>query len=92
MKKTIITALCMAASTIVSADNVIVTETSTWKSVPITVDAANNTYMVKGSVPSGEYYYTYPGYRCLTVQKTVDGLTPRIFHADGGTEIYCYPE
>jgi hypothetical protein len=94
MKKTIISALCMAASTIVSADNVIVTETSTWKSVPVTVNADKHTYVVTGTMPTGDYYYSYPGYRCFSVQREVAGVTPIIYRSsvDNGTDIYCYPE
>lgn len=75
--------------------NTIVTETSTWKSVPIQVDTSGNTYTVVGPVPTDttDYYYTYSGYRCFKQQREV-GIDAVIFKASvsGGTDIYCYPE
>lgn len=93
MKK-LLTALLVLSSTVVFADNVIVTQTKTWKSVPITVDEEKHVYTIEGTAPEGEYYYTYPGYRCLTEKRDVVGINALIFHAgvSGGTDIYCYPE
>lgn len=79
----------------VMAQSVIVTETQTWKSVPVTVDTGAKTYVVTGTVPTGttEYYYTYPGYRCFAERREV-GVDALIFNANvsGGATIYCYPE
>ena len=95
MKKIILTALLVASSSIAFADNVIATDTTTWKSVPIVVDTTKQMYTVQGTVPeSGDYYYTYTGYRCLTMKKDVEGTTPIVYHSAvaNGTDIYCYPE
>ncbi|CBJ13428.1 hypothetical protein LLO_2981 [Legionella longbeachae NSW150] len=37
--------------------------------MPIAVDTQANTYTVQGTVPEGDYYYTYSGYRCLKEKK-----------------------
>ncbi|MBA3537974.1 MAG: hypothetical protein H0T84_15445 [Tatlockia sp.] len=108
MKKLLIAALLTASSTVALADSVIVTETKTWKSVPITVNANGNFYTVDGTLPTdGEYYYTYAGYRCFNAKRTNIDVEPTIYHAQtstgttstttttsttGGTDIYCYPE
>lgn len=95
MKKLIIAAFLIASSTIALAESVIVTDTKAWKSVPIAVDANGNIYTVEGTLPtSGDYYYTYSGYRCFSVNRNIAGVEPTIYHAKiaGGTDIYCYPE
>lgn len=96
MKKLILATLITTLNTVALADTVIVTETKSWKSVPITVDPNAQTYTtVEGSVvPEGNYYYTYSGYRCLRENKTVVGDNVVIYHSNaaGGGDIYCYPE
>ncbi len=96
MTKTLLTAaLLLTVTTAALADNVIVTETKSWKSIPITVDTSAHTYTtVEGPVPTGDFYYTYPGYRCLKEKRDIAGVNALIFHAGvgGGSEIYCYPE
>lgn len=94
MKRVLISALLFTATSAALADNVIVTETKTWKSVPIVVDDKANTYTVQGTIPEGDYYYTYSGYRCLAEKKDIAGVNVLMFHASvaGGTDIYCYPD
>lgn len=94
MKRKLLTALLLTMASSVFADNVIVTQTQGWKSVPITVDTQANTYTVQGTVPEGDYYYTYSGYRCLKEKRDIVGVNALIFHAGipGGSDIYCYPE
>lgn len=95
MKNTLLITLPLAIATATFADVTIITETKTWKSVPITVDQQSQTYTtVEGPTPQGEYYYTYPGYRCLKEKVAVIGGNVIIYHsgADGGNDIYCYPE
>lgn len=96
MKKTLLTVLLLSCATAALADNVIITETKTWKSVPITVDDQAHTYTIEGNatLPEGDFYYTYPGYRCLKEKKDIVGVNALIFHAGiaGGSDIYCYPE
>ncbi|WP_454780950.1 hypothetical protein [Legionella sp. WA2022007384] len=95
MKK-LLTALLLTITTVALADNVIITETKSWKSVPITVDEKAHTYTtIEGTaVPEGDYYYTYPGYRCLKEKRDIVGLDAVIFHAGipSGGDIYCYAE
>lgn len=93
MKKLIIAVLLTQISSVTFA-NTIVTETSTWKSVPITVDTNKHTYVYEGPVPEGNYYYSYSGYRCFKEKRTIVGIDALIFHAgvSGGSDIYCYPE
>lgn len=94
MKKLITAAILTACSTVALADSVIVTETNTWKSVPIVVDATKKTYTVEGPLPEGEFYYTFSGYRCLTTKKDISGVDVVVYRSGtpGGTDIYCYPE
>lgn len=94
MKSKILYASLLAVSTTVFADSVVVTETKSWKSVPIVVDEQAHTYTVQGAVPTGDYYYTYPGYRCIKEKRDIAGVDILMFHANvsGGTDIYCYPE
>jgi hypothetical protein len=95
MKKLAISILLTAFSSTVLADNVIVTETQTWKSVPITIDPTTQVYTIQGTLPDeGDYYYTYSGYRCLTVKRDIEGVDATIYHANAssGNDIYCYPE
>lgn len=99
MKRTIIATLLSvvvsAGSIALAQQNTVVTETTTWKSVPIQVDTGANTYTVVGPVPTDttDYYYTYSGYRCFKQQREV-GIDAVIFKASvsGGTDIYCYPD
>lgn len=94
MKKLLISALLLTATSAALAENVIITETQSWKSVPIVVDADANTYVIEGTPPEGDYYYSYPGYRCLTEKRDIAGINVLMLHASvsGGTDIYCYPE
>lgn len=94
MKRFLISALLLSATSVALADNVIVTETKTWKSVPIVVDEKNSSYTVEGALPEGDFYYTYSGYRCITEKRDVEGLKMMMLHAGvaGGADIYCYPE
>lgn len=84
-----------AFSSIALADTVIITKTQSWKSVPITVDSINHTYTtVNTTLPEGDYYYTYSGYRCVNQKMDVVGTEPLVYRAsvNGGSEVYCYPE
>lgn len=99
MKKSLlalVASLLSLSITTVFADSVIVKETTTWRSVPITVDAAGNTYTVSGAVPTDttEYYYSYPGHRCFATKRNVVGVDGTVIKASvaGGVDIYCYPE
>lgn len=96
MKKSLLAViLVLIASNIAFADSVIVTETKSWKSVPITVDPSTDTYTVVGTVPADttDYYYTYSGYRCFITKRTVS-VNPVTLKATAsqGQKIYCYPE
>ena len=78
MKGTILTAL-LFLSTTAMADSVIITETKTWKSVPITVDDQNHTYTYEGTLPESEYYYAYPGKQPHEVPRALEtSEVPRI--------------
>jgi hypothetical protein len=95
MKKLIIAALLTASCTVALADSVVVTETKSWKSVPITVDTNGNVYSVEGTLPTdGDYYYSYSGYRCFSAKRSNIEVEPTIYRAKvaGGSDIYCYPE
>lgn len=97
MKSVLLTALLLAFTTAALADNsVIVTQTKTWQSVPITVDEQAHTYTVEKGVtlPEGDYYYTYPGYRCLKEKREIVGINAVVFQAGipGGNDIYCYAD
>ena len=96
MQKLIIATLLTVSSSLALADSVIITQTKTWKSVPITVDTEKHIYTtVEGSVvPEGNYYYTYSGYRCLREKTEIAGVNVLIFKAgiSGGSDIYCYPD
>ncbi len=94
MKKLLIATLLVTFNTVALADNVIVTQTSTWKSVPITVDAEKHVYTFEGTLPESDFYYTYPGYRCLTEKREIAGVDALLFHAGvaSGSDIYCYPD
>lgn len=90
-----LTLACALSSSIVFADSVIVTETSKWRSVPITVDPTAGTYTYTETVPSdSNYYYSYQGHRCFADKKTEYGTNPVTLKptVTTGTEIYCYPE
>ncbi|MBA2709227.1 MAG: hypothetical protein H0U57_01345 [Tatlockia sp.] len=95
MKKVLLLASLALFSSTVLADNVIVTETKTWKSVPIVVDPTTNVYTVEETaVPEGNYYYSYSGYRCFKEKREVTGvnaveLKPK---TASGVSVYCYPE
>lgn len=88
--------LFLTFSSYVFADSAIVTQTSTWKSVPIQVDTVKHTYTTTSTdaVPTSDYYYSYPGYRCFREKRDLVGVNALIFNASisGGSEIYCYPE
>ena len=89
-----IVALFTAFNTVALADSVIVTQTQTWESIPITVNPEKHTYItVEGPQPKGDYYYTYSGYRCVREKIEIAGTDAVIYHsaAEGG-DIYCYPE
>lgn len=96
MKKFIIGSLLTVCATVSLAENVINTQTKTWKSIPITVDTNKQTYTTaKGFlVPEGNYYYTYSGYRCLREKTEVVGVNPVVLKTESaqGTDIYCYPD
>jgi hypothetical protein len=95
MKKRLFIALLLTITTTAFAQTTIIEETKTWQSVPITVDEQAHTYTtVEGPVPTGQYYYTYPGYRCVNEKVEVVGGNVVIYHAgtSGGNDIYCYPE
>ena len=93
MKK-LLTALLLTVATAASAESTITTETTTWKSVPITVDATTGTYTTTMEGPAtGDYYYSYSGYRCFKEKRTIVGVDPITYRATTqGGEIYCYPE
>ncbi|KTD68019.1 secreted protein [Legionella steelei] len=95
--KILLTALLLTFTTAALADDsVIVTQTKSWQSVPITVNEQAHTYTIEKGValPEGEFYYTYPGYRCLKEKKDIVGVNALIFRAGipGGNNIYCYSE
>lgn len=96
MKKIIIGSLLTVLTTSALAENLINTQTKTWKSIPITVDANTQTYTTsKGFLmPEGDYYYTYSGHRCLKDKTEIAGVTPVELKPKDtkGTVIYCYPE
>ncbi|KTD06470.1 secreted protein [Legionella gratiana] len=95
MKNIFLIIVQLAIAIAAFADTTIITETKTWKSVPITVNPQAHTYItVEGPIPQGEYYYTYPGYRCVKEKVAVVGGNVIIYHSGvpGGNDIYCYPE
>jgi hypothetical protein len=93
MKKIIIGSLCAVFTTVALAESVVNTQTSSWKSVPITVDAEKHTYSTSEGflLPEGDYYYTYSGYRCLK-NKVENAGTEPVEYKDkaAGNTIYCY--
>ncbi len=78
------------------AEHVINTETNTWKSVPITVDEDSNTYTLDDAylIPEGNYYYSFPGYRCLTSQSSATSEKPLVLKPSSTkkSNIYCYKD
>lgn len=63
--------------------------------VTIQVDPTANTYSVVGTAPtSGEFYYTYPGYRCYREKLTTVTSEGVVYSSAvaGGSTIYCYPQ
>lgn len=78
------------------AQSEVVTHTEGWTTVPITVDTTANTYTISnnGSVPTGNFYYSYSGYRCFNDKQTFVNVNPVMFNATAtnGPAIYCYPE
>lgn len=95
MKK-LISSMLLLLSPSLFAENVINTQTNTWKSIPITVDAEKHTYTTEKGflMPEGDYYYTYSGYRCLKNKIEIAGVTPTELSSanNDGTVIYCYPD
>ncbi len=101
MKRMLLIALPLAIATVAFADTTTTTtttitkETQTWQSVPITVNEQAHTYTtVESPLPTGEYYYTYPGYRCVKEKIEIVGGNVIIYHSGvpDGSDIYCYPE
>lgn len=91
----LVVSLLFLVSVNVFAESVIVTQTSGWGSVPIRVDSVKHTYVIEGTAPtSGDYYYTYSGYRCFREKREVVGVNTVVYRAgvSGGSDIYCYPE
>lgn len=87
----LIAVMCVGFSNVTSAD-VVTTDYSTWQTVPITVNSTTGTYTVTGPVPTGNYYYTYSGYQCFTVQRSDLTVNPVTYNLEaGGSTIYCYP-
>ncbi|AUH74199.2 hypothetical protein [Legionella sainthelensi] len=96
MKKFIISSMITLLSTTAFAENIINTQTNTWKSIPITVDTEKHTYSTAEGflMPEGNYYYTYSGYRCLKDKRELKGMNPVEFKPQNakGEVIYCYPD
>lgn len=98
MKKFIVISTCSLLLVSLSAfsQSTVVTQTTTWKSVPIQVDTTKNTYTIVGTAPTDttDYYYSYSGYRCFKEKRDIAGVNALIFNASvsGGYDIYCYPE
>ena len=94
MKKIILSVLFISSISSVCAENIINTQTNTWKSVPITVDEDNKTYTTQKGylMPEGNYYYTFSGYRCLMNKTEGGGEEPLVLKPvnTGDKEIYCY--
>jgi hypothetical protein len=96
MEKLIIGTLLTFFATVSLAENIINTQTKTWKSIPITVDTNKHTYTTAQGflVPEGDYYYTYSGYRCLREKSESAGVEPMVLKTGNaqGNDIYCYPD
>jgi len=94
MKGSLLAALLLTASTAALANSVIVTDTQGWKSVPIVVNSESKTFTVQGAAPTGDFYYSYSGYRCFKEKREIVGIDALVFHAGvpTGTAIYCYAE
>lgn len=95
MKQFIIGSLCIVFTTSALAENIINTQTNSWKSIPITVDANKHTYSISEGylMPEGDYYYTYSGYRCLKKKVENAGGEPIVYKdKNDGKVIYCYPD
>lgn len=96
MKKIIIGSLLVVCTAPALADNIVNTQTNSWKSVPITIDTSNHTYSTSAGylLPEGDYYYTYSGYRCLKAKVENSGMEPLEFNdkSGKGSTIYCYPD
>lgn len=95
MKRILGLAAIVLCTNIYATTTTIVTETQTWKPVPITVDSDKHTYVVSGSMPSSKhFYYSYPGYRCFSEKREIEGVNALVFNpsVSGGSDIYCYPE
>lgn len=96
MKKLILGSLLLIVTGATFAENVINTQTNSWKSVPITVDPNTHTYSTSEGylMPEGDYYYTYSGFRCLK-SELKDAGTEALVYKDKNAEenvIYCYPD
>lgn len=96
MKKILISSIFILFATPTLAENIINTQTNSWKSVPITVDTETNTYSTSEGylLPEGDYYYTYSGYRCLKNKVENAGGEPIVYKDKNDKEnlIYCYPD
>lgn len=96
MKKIIVGSILSIFISSAFAENVINTQTNSWKSIPITVDEDNKTYTTPNGflVPEGNYYYTFSGYRCLMNKVEGGGEEPLVLKPSntGEKEIYCYKE
>lgn len=96
MKHYIIGTLLTVFLSTTYAENIINTQTNSWKSIPITVDEDNQTYATEKGylVPEGEYYYTFSGYRCLKAKNDGSGAEPLVLAPSDtkGHKIYCYKD
>ncbi len=91
----IVAVLVLMMSGLALADSVVIERTQTWKSVPVTIDESGHTYVVPSdvTVPDSDYYYSTPGYRCVTEERKFVGENGEVFHPAGsGSSIVCYKE
>ncbi|STY28312.1 secreted protein [Legionella wadsworthii] len=93
MNKLMMYSLLILLSTEALGDSIIVNKTHSWQRIPITINAEKK-YVVEGTVPEGNFYYTYPGYRCIKEKTNIVGVNAVVYHAEvpGQSDIYCYPE
>ncbi len=94
MKRTLIGLALAQSLTSAYAEELINTETNSWKSIPITVDEDQNTYTTEKGylMPEGNYYFTFSGYRCLKTKITSIKDEPLTLTPTDSThsKIYCY--